>query len=114
MSRDTSGPVAPGAGAPKPLGDPVTHLWLARSMARAAGIDLGARQAAGELRQQDWADMIQRCRGCDFARAGGCRDWLRGRTAGAAAAAVPAACANAATFHGLGAATGPARDDRAR
>lgn len=88
---------------PKPLGDPVKHLFLARSMARAAGVDLAALQDAGRLPQDDWADMVHRCRGCDWERSGGCHAWLADQAQGAAV--VPGACANVKTFDFLGAAT---------
>jgi len=91
---------------PKPLGDAVKHLWLARSMAHAAGVDLAARQADGTLSQQDWAGMVARCRGCDWERAGGCHDWLDRQMPGAAT--VPQACANVAAFDFLGADTAEA------
>jgi len=88
--------------APKPLGDPVKHLWLAQDMARAAGVDLVARRADGTLTQADWAGMVQRCRGCDWERGcGGCHGWLAGQDPGTAI--VPPACANGATFEALGA-----------
>lgn len=61
----------------KPLGDPVTHYWLAQSMAKAAGVDLGAEFVAGRLSQDEWATLVTRCRGCDWERdGGGCARWL--------------------------------------
>jgi len=91
---------------PKPLGDMVKHVWLAQSMAQAAGVDLAARSADGDLTQGDWAGMVQRCRGCDWERAGGCHDWLRRQDPGAAV--VPQACANVQMFDFLGADTAQA------
>ncbi|MGS4945666.1 DUF6455 family protein [Meridianimarinicoccus sp. RP-17] len=91
---------------PKPLGDMVTHLWLAQSMARATGVDLAARQADGALTQQEWAGMVHRCRGCDWERSGGCHDRLARQEPGAAV--VPQACANVQMFDFLGAATADA------
>ena len=88
---------------PKPLGDPVKHLFLARSMAKAAGVDLEALQAAGHLPQDAWAGMVQRCRGCDWERSGGCHEWLDRQEPGAAI--VPQACANVKMFDFLAADT---------
>jgi len=102
---------APVSGDPKPLGDPVKHLWLARSMAKAAGVDLAASQDAGLLPQEDWADMVHRCRGCDWERSGGCHEWLADQDQGVAV--VPGACANVKTFDFLGAATALAPDSGA-
>jgi hypothetical protein len=93
---------------PKPLGDMVKHLWLAQSMAKAAGVDLVARSADGTLSQEDWAGMVHRCRGCDWERSGGCHAWLDLQVRGAAA--VPQACANVKVFDVLGAATADAPD----
>lgn len=91
---------------PKPLGDMVKHLWLAQSMAKAAGVDLAAQHAAGTLSKEDWAGMVHRCRGCDWERSGGCHEWLDGQEPGAAV--VPQACANVKVFDFLGADTAQA------
>lgn len=91
---------------PKPLGDMVKHLWLAQSMARAAGVDLAAHSADGTLSQDDWSGMVQRCRGCDWERSGGCHDWLDRQAPGTAV--VPQTCANVKAFDFLGAVTAQA------
>ncbi|RFU12152.1 hypothetical protein DZD18_13350 [Rhodobacteraceae bacterium W635] len=78
----------------RPLGDPVHHFWLAQSMAKATGVDLAAAMREGRIAQQDWADMVTRCRGCIWAE--GCAHWLAAQEAGAAE--VPGACANADVF----------------
>jgi len=82
---------------PKPLGDPVTHYWLAKSMAVAAGVDLAHEMEAGRMTQDDWAGLVQRCRGCDWQRAGGgCGRWLALQTPGEAE--IPETCDNRDTF----------------
>ncbi|WP_101067776.1 DUF6455 family protein [Roseovarius salinarum] len=59
----------------KPLGPPRRHYWLLKRMARATGTDLVRARHAGSLDGPDWAEMVQRCRGCGWA--GGCARWLR-------------------------------------
>ncbi len=81
----------------KPLGDPVTHYWLAQSMAKAAGVDLAAEMAAGRLDQAEWAGVVERCRGCGWEReGGGCARWLARQDAGEAE--VPGTCENVDVF----------------
>ena len=88
---------------PKPLGDTVTHYWLALSMAKAVGVDLVAEMAAGRLVQSDWADLVQRCRSCGWERdGGGCNRWLSFQLPGEAL--IPRSCVNHETFQRLGAA----------
>ncbi len=70
------------------LGNPVTHLWLLRRMARLQGVDLTAAQAAGVLTQSDWADMVTACRAC-----AGTSDCTR-QLDRSAAGDLPAWCAN--------------------
>lgn len=59
---------------PKKLGNEVDHLWLVQRMAKTAQVDLVAAYEAGELTQEDWAAMVERCRGCAWTE--GCQDWL--------------------------------------
>lgn len=88
---------------PRPLGDTVTHYWLALRMAKAAGVDLAAEMQAGRLSQADWAELVQSCRGCDWERdGGGCGRWLALQIPGEAE--VPQACVNQPTFGRLSAA----------
>lgn len=85
---------------PKPLGDTMTHYFLASSMAKAAGVDLVAEMAAGRLSHQDWAQMVQKCRGCDWEReGGGCARWLALQVPGEAN--VPRSCENQPRFAAL-------------
>ena len=88
---------------PKPLGETVTHYWLALTMARAVGVDLVAEMDAGRLSPGDWADLVQACRGCDWERdGGGCGRWLSLQIPGEAP--IPSSCVNHATFERLRAA----------
>lgn len=81
----------------RPLGDPVRHYWLAKSMAKATGVDLVAAMDEGRLSQRDWADTVERCRGCGWTD--GCDQWLDGQVCGRAE--VPKACMNAELFERL-------------
>lgn len=85
---------------PKPKGDLVDHYWLAQSMAKAAGVDLAAAMEAGSLTQDDWAGVVDRCRGCGWELdGGGCSRWLARQEDGAAV--VPQSCVNEPVFAGL-------------
>ncbi|MDJ0860307.1 MAG: DUF6455 family protein [Dinoroseobacter sp.] len=59
---------------PKKLGNEVDHIWLVQRMAKTAQVDLVAAYEAGDLTQEDWAAMIESCRGCGWAE--GCGEWL--------------------------------------
>lgn len=59
---------------PKKLGDEVDHFWLVQRMAKTAQIDLAAAFEAGDLTSEDWAAMVECCRGCAWTD--GCKDWL--------------------------------------
>jgi len=50
----------------KPLGDRTEHYWLAQRMAQLTQTDLVAAMAQAELSQEDWAEMVERCRGCNL------------------------------------------------
>ena len=56
------------------LGDPSRHFWLARSVARVMGLDLGAALARGDLQRDAYRAMIDRCRGCALVEGG--QTWL--------------------------------------
>ncbi len=81
---------------PHPLGDVTEHYWLVQRMAKAVGVDLAQAQDLGVLRQEDWAGMVQTCRGCDWAD--GCPHWME-RTQ--AADAAPSRCVNRDRFEDL-------------
>ncbi|MFY9210015.1 MAG: DUF6455 family protein [Aestuariivita sp.] len=80
----------------RPLGKLTDHVWLARRMGRAADVDLSQAQENGVLTQQDWADMVQTCRGCSWAP--DCDEWL-GKHASVPCA--PATCLNRARLEEL-------------
>lgn len=56
------------------LGKMMHHVRLVGRMAKATDTDLVAAVQAGDLSQQDWADMVQTCRRCQWA--GRCDGWL--------------------------------------
>ncbi|MCA0929110.1 DUF6455 family protein [Ruegeria profundi] len=56
------------------LGEIMTHLRLVLRMGQATGTDIVAAHEQGHLTQQDWAEMVHKCRGCDWANR--CPDWL--------------------------------------
>ena len=78
----------------QPLGDEKEHYWLVQRMAQANGTDLVAAVDAGLLTQADWAGMVQRCRGCQWAE--GCQRWLDRPVD--ALRETPEACVNHAWF----------------
>jgi hypothetical protein len=102
---DDARPVPPATGRPIPLGPERVHYLLVLGMAQTVGVDLAREMAAGRLTQADWAGMVHRCRGCDWAA--GCRSWLHDHPH---AAAAPAPCRNAARFEGMREARRDARD----
>ena len=80
----------------KPLGDHKKHYWLSKRMAKTTGADLVAAYQAGELGQEEWAQMVHKCRGCDWAE--GCARWLRKTPT---ATDVPSTCVNCGRFTDL-------------
>ncbi|WP_302477004.1 DUF6455 family protein [Ruegeria atlantica] len=78
------------------LGEIMTHLRLVLRMGQATGTDMAAAHRNGHLTQQDWAEMIQYCRGCGWANQ--YPDWLD-RHEGAASA--PQTCKNQQRFAAL-------------
>ena len=80
----------------KPLGDRKRHYWLAQRMAKTTGPNLVSAYDQGALDQQEWAQMVQNCRGCTWTE--GCERWLLGRES---SASVPESCANCAWFSDL-------------
>ncbi len=78
------------------LGQVMTHLRLVLRMARTTGTDLVAAHRDGHLSQQDWAEMIQLCRGCEWACA--CPDWMDNNIT---AERAPSTCPNRDRFTAL-------------
>lgn len=79
---------------PRPLGDENRHYWLAVAMAKATGTDLQAALEEGRISHADWANLVTRCRGCDWVE--GCDCWLAKQEAGTADA--PKTCVNSDFF----------------
>ena len=79
------------------LGDPNRHYWLMQRMLKRTGTDAVTPFAEGDLTAQDWAGLVQTCRGCDNAQ--GCRKWLEALVP--AAEDAPAFCANRKRFAAL-------------
>ena len=89
---------------PRPLGDERRHYWLAVAMAQTTGADMQGALQDGTVTSGDWAELVQRCRGCGWAE--GCSCWMKQQEAGGAA--VPEACPNADLFTRVLAAQDPA------
>jgi formate dehydrogenase maturation protein FdhE len=77
----------------KPLGDRKRHFWMAQRMAKTTGANLVAAYDQGELDQQEWAQMVQNCRGCDWTEK--CERWLQNN---AQSEIVPESCPNCGRF----------------
>ncbi len=56
------------------LGDPTTHFWLTRSVARVMGINLSEAMDANRLSAQGYADLVNHCRRCPYVET--CQQWL--------------------------------------
>lgn len=56
------------------LGDPATHFWLTRSVARVMGVSLSQAMANGDLSARDYGEMITTCRTCPHVAQ--CQAWL--------------------------------------
>lgn len=78
------------------LGQIMEHVRLVGRMAKATETDLIDAYEAGELTQEEWAEMVQTCRSCAWA--GQCGDWL---DAHGTVACAPATCLNRDRFEEL-------------
>ncbi len=56
------------------LGQIMAHVRLVGRMGKATDTDLNGAYEAGDLSQKEWAEMVQICRGCDWADH--CDAWL--------------------------------------
>ncbi len=56
------------------LGDEARHFWLARSVARVMGLNLGDQMRRGNLRAEEYEVMVAACRGCALVEQ--CEKWL--------------------------------------
>lgn len=83
----------------RPLGPLRPHFWLTLGMARATGIDLQNALYDARLTRSDYADLVDRCRGCKDAK--GCAAMLK--TCQGTLEAAPEFCENQAVFAALAA-----------
>lgn len=60
------------------MGDTTRHFWLSRSVARTMGLSLTEAMRCGAISADDYARMVDRCRGCALVEA--CEEWLSSRT----------------------------------
>ncbi len=56
------------------LGDPVTHFWMTRAVARIMGVNLSEAMAEGALSAKAYSDMVTTCRKCPLVAE--CQHWL--------------------------------------
>lgn len=75
----------------KPLGSRRAHFWLLQGMLRRTGADAQSAMDRGDLSSEEWASLVETCRGCDAPCA--CRRFLDDPAA--ARTAPPAYCRNA-------------------
>ena len=78
------------------LGKAMAHHRLILRMGQIVGLDIVAGHKDGRLTQQDWADMVQRCQGCEWACK--CKDWMARNTS---ADTAPDTCPNRERFASL-------------
>ncbi len=74
----------------------MTHFRLVLRMGQTTGTDIVGAHRSGRLSQQDWAEMIQFCRGCAWAQ--DCPEWMDQHEGGAEA---PHSCPNRSRFAAL-------------
>ncbi|MGV6812732.1 MAG: DUF6455 family protein [Brevirhabdus sp.] len=79
------------------LGNLRQHFWKTIRMSKTLGVDLSESMAVGQLSHADYARIVQRCRGCNWAD--GCESWMTRQTG--PQPEVPAQCANADSFDAL-------------
>ena len=77
----------------QPLGDQCRHYWLIQDMARATDVDLVGAFRDGRISSQEWAEMIELCRACDWGD--GCQARMQ---AAQAPCPIPPQCNNKARF----------------
>lgn len=78
------------------LGQIMTHFRLVQQMGKTTGTDVVAAYRKGQLSQEDWAEMIQFCRGCGWAKE--CPHWL---SQNHTATNAPGTCINQQRFAAL-------------
>ncbi|WP_050604772.1 DUF6455 family protein [Ruegeria sp. 6PALISEP08] len=78
------------------LGNIMTHLRLVLRMGQATGTDLAVAYRKGHLNHEEWAEIVQQCRGCAWAH--DCPEWLEQRDQIEQA---PSTCPNTERFAAL-------------
>jgi len=58
----------------RPLGNTGVHYWLVQRMAKRCGVDTSNAATCGDIDQDDWVGLVQKCRGCTWVD--GCERWL--------------------------------------
>lgn len=81
-----------------PLGDAGAHYWLVQKMAKTCGVDTAEAVRTGDLDQEQWAALVQRCRTCQWTE--GCERWLA-RLDHPEAEVPPEGCVNSSILLGL-------------
>lgn len=56
------------------LGDPVTHFWMTRAVAKVMGVNLSDAMAHGQLSAETYSEMVTTCRKCPLVAE--CQHWL--------------------------------------
>ncbi|MDF1872974.1 DUF6455 family protein [Vannielia sp.] len=79
------------------LGPEMWHYWLAMGMAKTTRTDLVNAMEQGVLDNSEWADMVDRCRGCAWAEC--CEGWLHAHME--EGADCPPTCVNQHRFNAL-------------
>lgn len=82
----------------RPLGRTGVHYWLVQRMAKRCGVDTSNAVARGDIDQDDWVGMVQKCRGCTWTE--GCERWLAHLDEDGSVAP-PAECINAEILKSL-------------
>lgn len=81
------------------LGDADLHFWLTRSVGRSIGLNFSAALANGSLSAQDYAHLVDTCRGCRHVL--DCQRWLGASGGSGCAARAPEFCAIGAKLAAL-------------
>ena len=75
------------------LGNVMDHFWRVKLMAKATHVDLVGALGQGAMSHEDWADIVNTCRGCTWAAK--CDQWLSHNET---AVCAPETCLNRARF----------------
>lgn len=81
------------------LGPRKPHYWKLQKMLRATGADAVAAFDDGALSSEDWAGMVERCRGCLWV--GGCEAFLDRQNGASGPVRAPDPCRNSAKVNAL-------------